>query len=370
MKKLLYVSVLLSFISYGTINAQKKPVVKFEKLEHDFGKIKEEGGNVKYRFIFTNQGDDTLKLLSVKPGCGCTPVDWTKTGVMPKKSGYIDVEYNPKGRPGVFNKGVAVTTNDPTMPSLSLTVKGEVLPKEKTIADLYPVVMGNLRLVNSNINLGNVNNTEVRTDTLKLYNEWNKPMNIGFGALPVYMQAKAIPEVLKPKQKGIILVTYDVTKRNEFGYVFDQLLISTNDSLQAEKRLHVSLNINEDFSKLTPAELADAPIMKFENTTYNFDKAKQGEKVECTFVFKNEGVNDLIIRKVKASCGCTGTNPEKTILKKGESSKITATFNTAGRTGKQYKTVTVISNDPVNSTVSLTLEGTVEAPASGETPQK
>lgn len=368
MKKLLYFSAILAFIGAGNLYAQKKAVIKFDKLEYDYGTIKEEAGKAKCRFTFTNQGDDTLKIISVKPGCGCTAVEWTKTGVLPKKSGYIDAEYDPAQRPGIFNKGIAVTTNDPTQQMINLVIKGNVILKPKGVADLYPVVLGNLRMETAQFNFGNTKNTEVHTDTLKIFNIWTKPLNIGFKDVAAFITVKAIPEVLKPGKEGLIILSYDVTKRNEYGYVFDRLLMLTNDSLQPEKTINISQSISEDFSKLTPEQLAKAPKIKFESTTFDFNTAKQGDKVECTFVFKNEGESDLIIRKVKASCGCTATDPEKTLLKKGEESKINATFNTAGKEGKQTKSITVISNDPTNSTIMLNIQGTVEKPAATETP--
>jgi hypothetical protein len=370
MKKLFYASLILAFFTSGTVMAQKKAVIKFDKTVHDYGTIKEEGGKVKCRFNFTNVGDDTLKILSVKPGCGCTTAEWTKTPVMPKKTGYIDAEYDPKQRPGIFSKGIAVTTNDPTQQVINLTIKGDVVPKAKTYLDLYPVVIGNLRMESSQFNFGNANNNEIRCDTLKIYNAWNAPLNIGFKDLAIYITAKAIPTVLKPGKEGLVIVTYDVTKKNEYGYVYDRMLLTTNDSLQPDKTLNISMNIVEDFSKLTPEQLANAPKIKFDKTTFNFDQAKQGDKIECVYNFTNEGKSELIIRKVKASCGCTATNPEKTNLKPGESSKINATFNTAGKEGKQYKTITVITNDPASSSVMLTIEGNVEKPATTPTDQQ
>ncbi len=370
MKKLLYLSAILAFIGVGNIYAQKKAIIKFEKTENDFGKIKEEGGKVKCRFSFTNQGDDTLKIISVKPSCGCITSDWTKTVILPKKTGYVDAEYDPTQRPGPFNKGIAVTTNDPTQQMINLIIKGEVLPKPKGVADLFPVILGNLRMESSQFNFGNTKTTEIRTDTIKVLNVWNKNMNLSFKDVPEYISAKAIPEVIKPNKEALIIISYDVNKRNEFGYVYDRLVLMTNDSSQAEKTINVTQSINEDFSKMTPEQLAKAPKIKFENTNFDFGSAKQGDKVECSFIFKNEGENDLFIRKVKASCGCTATNPEKTILKKGEESKINATFNTSGKEGKQYKSVTVICNDPVSSTVTLSIQGNVEKPASQEEPKK
>jgi len=48
------------------------------------------------------------------------------------------------------------------------------------------------------------------------------------------------------------------------------------------------------------------------------------------------------------------------VIKAGESSHITATFNSAGRKGKQSKSITVITNDPTNHTTTLTIMGDVE----------
>jgi hypothetical protein len=370
MKKYFYTSLILAFFFSGTLMAQKKAVIKFDKTEHDFGTIKEEGGKVKCRFSFTNVGDDTLKLIAVKPGCGCTTAEWTKTPIMPKKTGFVDAEYDPKQRPGIFSKGITVTTNDPTQQVINLVIKGDVTPKAKTMLDIYPVVIGNLRLTSTQFNLGNVKNTEVRVDTLKMYNGWHSTLTIGFKDLATYITAKAIPTELKPGKEGVIIMTYDATKKNEWGYVYDRMLLTTNDSTQPEKTLNISMNVVEDFGKLTPEQLANAPKIKFDKTSFNFNTAKQGDKVEVSYSFTNEGKSDLLIRKVKASCGCTATNPEKTTLKPGESSKINATFNTAGKEGKQYKTITVISNDPANASTQLTIEGTVEKPASTGTEQQ
>ena len=211
MKKYFYTSLLLAFFATGTLVAQKKATIKFDKIEHDYGTIKEDGGKVKCKYTFTNVGDDTLKITGVKPGCGCTTAEWTKTPVMPKKTGFIEVEFDPKQRPGIFNKGITVTTNDPSQQAITLIVKGDVLPKAKTYLDLYPVVIGNLRMESSQFNFGNAKNYEIRSDTLKIYNGWRLPINIGFKDLAAYITAKAIPTELKPGKEGLVIITYDVS---------------------------------------------------------------------------------------------------------------------------------------------------------------
>jgi hypothetical protein len=344
--------------------AQKKGTIKFESMVHDFGQIKEDGGFVTCSFKLTNTGNDTLKIINVKPGCGCTTSNWTKEAIKPGGKGFVDATFDPRNRPGEFAKGIAITTNDPDNQNVSLTIKGTVLPRQKSYTDLYPTKLGNLRFESSQLNLQNVKNIEVRTDTMKIYNDWKQNMTLEIGKdMPAYMTAKVIPETLKPGKEGMIIITYDAKLKNDFGYLYDRININTNDSAQAQKTLSISLNIVEDFSSLTPEQLAKAPKVVFTTTTYEFPNVKQGDKVDYSYEFRNDGENDLIIRKTKASCGCTATTPEKSILKKGESSNIKISFNTAGKEGKQHKTVTVITNDPNNSSVTLNITGTVDKPA-------
>ena len=90
----------------------QKSNISFDEREHNFGDIEEKGGKVSHKFTFTNNGKNPLRILSVKPSCGCTTPDWTKDEIKPGNQGYIIAEYNPKGRPGVFRKSLSIVTND------------------------------------------------------------------------------------------------------------------------------------------------------------------------------------------------------------------------------------------------------------------
>ena len=109
MKNYSLASLLLFFV---LTSFSQKPNISFEKSEHNFGDIEEKGGKVSHKFTFTNNGKNPLRILSVKPSCGCTTPDWTKDEIKPGNQGYIIAEYNPKGRPGVFRKSLSIVTND------------------------------------------------------------------------------------------------------------------------------------------------------------------------------------------------------------------------------------------------------------------
>jgi len=226
-------------------------------------------------------------------------------------------------------------------------------------ATLYPQKMGNLRFKTNYMVFPSIYNTETKTDTVKFYNEGDKSITLSLSNIPDYLKCTLNKKEVKPKESGMIIINYDASKVNDFGFVMGRFNIVTNDSLMSQKIISVAANIVEDFSKLTPEQKAKAPKIVFKNTKYDFGTVTEGEIVKHDYVFTNEGQSELIIRKTKASCGCTAIEPNKTNLKPGESSQVGISFNTTGRTGKQVKNITVITNDPEKSTVILTVEGTV-----------
>lgn len=367
MKKLLLSMISVAFI-FQSYAQQKQAVIDFDNLEHDYGTIKEDGGKADYVFSFTNKGSDTLKLISVRPACGCTTSEYTTTPIMPNKKGFVKASFDPNGRPGDFNKDITVLTNDPNKPNIRLIIKGKVTPKVKTKADNYPQKMGNLRFRSNHLAMQNLVANASKTDTLWYYNEGAKTLNLSLKDVPPHITVKLVPEIIKAGKEAYMLITYNAELRKDWGLIFDWFNLVTNDSVMPEKRINVSANIVDDFTKLTPEQLKNAPKIVFDKLKYDFGNAKTGEVVKYKFVFKNEGNEDLIIHKTKASCGCTATNPDKTLLKKGESSFINAEFNTAGRQGGQNKSITVVTNDPNNSSVTLELSGNVEALQPEQTP--
>ena len=356
MKSLKQGLMVLAIMLIGTaVLAQGK--IKFEKTTHNFGTLKEEQGKATAKFVFTNVGTGDLKIVNVRTSCGCTASDYSKNIIKPGQKGYVTATYYTSHRPGPFRKSITVTVNDADHPNTILYIKGTVTPRKKSKGDYYPTAIGNLKLMSNLLAFNNIKTTEIKTDSMKIFNNWDHPMEISFTQVPNFISVKAVPSTLGPKQEGYIVVSYDAAKKQDYGLVYDRIGIRTNDAIQPLKTLNISANIVQDFSNLTEKQLKKAPKIVFEQTTLDFGKVKSGTTVKMTFKFKNEGKQDLKIYKVKASCGCTATQPSETTIKKGKSGDIEVTFNTKGRRGRQHKTITVITNDPTNPEVILNLQG-------------
>lgn len=105
---------------------------------------------------------------------------------------------------------------------------------------------------------------------------------------------------------------------------------------------------------------ANAPVITFEETEYDFGTIKQGEVVDHTFRFTNTGKSPLIIESATASCGCTVPQPPTEPIAPGETGEIDVKFNSAGKMGQQYPTVTIRANTQPNI-VKVSMKGNVEA---------
>ena len=101
--------------------------------------------------------------------------------------------------------------------------------------------------------------------------------------------------------------------------------------------------------------------MTFVTEKHDFGTIVQGDKVVYDFKFKNTGGSDLIITGAKGSCGCTVPEYPKEAIKPGVSGVIKVSFNSAGKSGKQAKSVTLFCNIKEGKKV-LHINSNIEVP--------
>lgn len=104
--------------------------------------------------------------------------------------------------------------------------------------------------------------------------------------------------------------------------------------------------------------------IQFEQSEYNFGKAKAGGTIEHDYTFTNTGKEPLIISNAKGSCGCTVPDWPKDPIAPGGTGKIKVAFDSKGKSGPQTKTVTISANtDPPNTIIYIKgeLEGATTA---------
>ena len=359
MRKVVLLAVLIFSVNVVIFSQHTKPYINFKETIYNFGEFKENDGLKTHVFAFTNTGAQPLVLHQVKASCGCTTPTWTKRPIPPGGKGEIKVVFNPANRPGNFNKTITVSSNAEN-PSVVLRITGKVLEREKTMQDIYPAKMEGLRLESTHIPFTKMTPNQKKTEQLKVINTSDKPLKVTFTNVPKHLKIKCVPETLKPGEAGAIVASYDAALKNDWGFVVDNVFINLNDQRNYKNRLAISANIVEDFDSWTEDQMKNAPHISIPEKVFNFGEIKQGEKVEHKFKVTNTGKSNLVFRKIKASCGCTAIKPQKMELAPGESTYITAIFNSAHKKGRQNKSITIISNDPKATNVLLRISGNVK----------
>lgn len=114
----------------------------------------------------------------------------------------------------------------------------------------------------------------------------------------------------------------------------------------------IGTNLSAGFTDTTSIIMLDS--------TYDFGKVTDGQKVTFNYRFRNTGDKPLIIASAVASCGCTVPEKPEEPIAPGETGTLKVVFNSEGRVGPAHKEIRVTSNAyPAFPTLVLT--GMVES---------
>lgn len=130
--KISLVAFSLALMSFTVKPVQTDPIVKAKAVSTvswkaemiEVGEIPQNKPK-SIEFEFKNTGKTDIIITNVKPSCGCTAADYTKTPIRPGATGKVTATYNAANK-GAFTKNVTVTTNAEETPK-SLTFKGTVI---------------------------------------------------------------------------------------------------------------------------------------------------------------------------------------------------------------------------------------------------
>jgi hypothetical protein len=125
---------------------------------------------------------------------------------------------------------------------------------------------------------------------------------------------------------------------------------------EAEKIVVEKPKVEKKEAKKAPKKRAK---MHFPEKVFDYGFIMQGDIVKHDFYFKNIGNDDLVIKRVDPSCGCTVPVYPKEPIAPGEDGKISVTFKSAGKLGRQVPSIKVLTN--YERSIKLELKGFVDA---------
>ena len=331
----------------------------FDKIEHHFQQIKETDGEVNCVFSYENKSKTLIIIAGVEnTNRSSVRISAKNDTLSPKEKGEISVTFSPRNLSGNFEHSITVKTIEGDKKhDYVLKIKANIEPRQRAITEIYGMKEGNLRY-KTNYKTGNIfTPTSTFIDTFYFYNEWTETMTFSVGNKPAAIEILHLTPKTAPLEEGMVVFRFDAAVKKDWGFTYDKFTIITNDPERPEKTFNISGDIYDDFASWTPQQKANAPKASFDNTTYQFGSKTEGEEITHNFVLTNTGKSKLYIRKLKSSCGCTAVKPDKEELEPNESTTIKAIFRTHGKVGKQSRTIDVITNDPENPKITLSITG-------------
>ncbi len=165
------------------------------------------GSIVSHSYVFHSRGTDSLKILSVKPGCGCTKAPLSKEVIAAGDSTEVELVYTSnKGVKGNFAKNATVNCNDADRATFQLKFSGTSFTDVDSIT---PLTLSEGELTFN----GQPGAQEAK---LIVKNVSSNPVKMHLVSLPARFLRVEIPEAeIKPGKEKEIRVKIDASVTEE-----------------------------------------------------------------------------------------------------------------------------------------------------------
>jgi len=295
-----------------------------------FGDV-EVGQSLSQNFLLKNLGDAVLQISDMTSSNSQFTV--TKvTAVPPGVTMSISVRFVPASL-GTKVGIITITSNSPGEPTVVISVQGNGV--------LFPAP--NIRIVPTTLDFGNVEVGKTLTKNLNIYND---------GSIILQIQS-----ITSGTNQFVVQNVYNITPGNSvvvpvqfvpssLGLKQDTITVKSNDPDEPNKIVAVK------GTGISPPE----PDIDISPTTIDYGSIQVGKSLVKSFQVKNVGSRQLTIYNITSNNNQFTVINDIAFLNTGESANISVQFlpNSAGL---KTATVTVTSNDPDESSKTVTLQG-------------
>jgi len=360
MRKLILSAFIL--LSASLLIGQAKLVV--DKELHNYGKIYE-SDRATSLFTLSNPGSDTLRITEVTPECGCTVPKISKKIIPPGQSAVMTVKYKAKGRPGQFQKKIAVYSN--SNPAITmLYISGDVMPDQNKGLDVLRTT-SSLYTNKQRLYFDTMHDQEKRKYSIVVMNDGKVDRQIlGYKNLPKWIVASESSFTLKPGAQKEIFFTLNGAQIFDYGPIKQFFFIKTNDKANAVKMIALQGFVTpyieappKSKRKLKKWKLKQ-PRAYLGTSVINYGTIASGAKTKDTIHLLNIGGDTLQIKKIFSPCACLSITVNKGSIPPGEKAIITVIFDSVNRKERQRKTAYLLLNDPYQQKLNISIDGQVK----------
>lgn len=196
------------------------------------------------------------------------------------------------------------------------------------------------QVVSHNFEITNTGNAELKIDKVQA--------SCGCTA------AQPTKKLLKPGEKTNIHVEFDSS--NRMGIQQKYVYVFSSDPATPQLRLSFSALIVDKISN----PKGKVPKLILEKNQIDFGNVEEGKIASAKISFRNNGNGILEIKDVKSTCDCTAALLSSKKLEPGQNGTLRIELDTADRSGRLTRTVSLLTNDPTQPNQTITITANIE----------
>ena len=304
-------------------------------------------------FVLKNDGRKPLVINNVLKSCGCTEVDYPKTGIAAGESFVIKAVYDAK-QMGTFTKQVCLYTNADEEPFI-LSMRGKVVGSVVDFAGSYDEMLGVIKSDAQEVEFDDVNRGDRPVQRIHIFNPTDEVMEPVVMHLPDYLHAFVSPSKVAPRHSAEISFVLDSKKLRDLGLNQTSVYLGERpgDKIAPEKEIVVSAVLLPGFDNMTPAKKALAPKMEMSTTDLNLGSFNGKKKLKGEILITNKGKSELDIRSMQMFTMGLQVNLKKSKILPGETvkMKVTAVAADLKKSRVRHPRILMITNDPDHAKV-------------------
>ncbi len=329
--------------------------IKWIERDYDFGLMKEIAGPKTGTSRFVNIGPDTISIFSVRPSCGCTTADYSDTPLAPGDTAVVSYTYNPEMRPGKFDKSVKVRLSNGERHSIRIT--GNVLGTPESLATLYPVDAGGIRLSDASIQAGDVTFGRTRAFFVNAYS-----LTLDSISPTVVSGSEGLVVTpSRPKAGPGDIITYSLNFDSRRNGTYGPVEIPVTFKADADSEtvtLAFKAFVLPDTEVLTLRQKGKNPSCELSPDPIDLGMNVSDSKVKTELRVTNGGTGPLHILRLHAPSDAIkfGKTPHE--IKPGKSAGIKLVINPAGLPSGPFRIpLDIITDDPAHPHLRLHISG-------------
>ena len=304
-------------------------------------------------FVLKNDGHKPLVINNVLKSCGCTEVDYPKTGIAAGESFVIKAVYDAK-QMGTFTKQVCLYTNADEEPFI-LSMRGKVVGSVVDFAGSYDEMLGVIKSDAQEVEFDDVNRGDRPVQRIHIFNPTDELLEPVVMHLPSYLHAFVSPSKVAPRHSAEISFVLDSKKLRDLGLNQTSVYLGERpgDKIAPEKEIVVSAVLLPGFDNMTPAKKALAPKMEMSTTELNLGSFNGKKKLKGEILITNKGKSELDIRSMQMFTMGLQVNLKKSKIQPGETvkMKVTAVAADLKKSRVRHPRILMITNDPDHAKV-------------------